>query len=102
MHDDVLSSVRTNKMLNARFKKNQSLLRIPRPELLAAGIAVESKVVLSAAGKASNGVLGGESLEAGSKSSRSHLALEAKNVGSKTSNVRSSHGGTRDGVLSSN
>jgi hypothetical protein len=65
---------------------------------LTAGVAVESKVVLGAALKTGDLVLGGELSEAGAEGSRGLLALKGQNVGSKTSNVGSSHGGTRDGV----
>jgi hypothetical protein len=71
---------------------------VDKRKRLTAGVAVESKVVLGAALKTGDLVLCGELSQAGGKGSRSLLALEGKDVGSETSNVRSSHGGTRDGV----
>jgi hypothetical protein len=74
--------------------RNKRMLR----RCLTAGVTVESKVVLGAALKTSDLVLGGESSKTGGERSRRYLALKSENVGSKTSNVGSSHGGTRDGV----
>lgn len=70
-----------------------------RSNRLTAGVAVKSEVVLGARRKASDLVLGGQGLDAGGESGRGLLALESKKVGSETSNVGRSHGGTRDGVL---
>lgn len=66
---------------------------------LTAGVAVESKVVLGAGGKTGDLVLGGKSGETGRENGRGNLALESQNVGSETSNMGRSHGGTGDGVL---
>lgn len=63
-------------------------------------VAVEGKVVLGAGGNTADLGLEGKGLDAGSESSRGLLALESQEVGSETSNVGSSHGGTGDGVLS--
>lgn len=63
------------------------------------GVAVEGKVVDGAGGKTGDLALEGESSEAGGESSRCLLALESQDVGSETSNVGGSHGGTGDGVL---
>lgn len=66
---------------------------------LTRGVAIEGKVVGGTAGKTSDLVLVGQGLNAGTENSGGHLALESQKVGGKTSNVGSSHGGTRDGVL---
>ena len=66
---------------------------------LTAGVAVESKVILGAAGQTSDLVLGGKSGDAGRQSSRGLLALETQQVSSEASNMRRSHRGTGDGVL---
>jgi hypothetical protein len=66
---------------------------------LTAGVAVESKVVLGARRKTGDLVLGGKGLEAGGESSGGPLALKTQDVSTKTSNVGSSHGSTRDGIL---
>jgi hypothetical protein len=66
---------------------------------LTAGVAVEGKVVLGARRKTGDLVLSGKGLEARGESSGSPLALKAQDVSTETSNVGSSHGGTRDGVL---
>lgn len=97
MRDNAFPSATTNRMLKARFQNNAwDISLIGR---LTAWVAVEGKVVLGARGKPSDGVLCGKSLQAGGKSRGSPLALQAKNVGSETSNVRGSHRSTRDGVL---
>jgi hypothetical protein len=66
---------------------------------LTAGVTVEGKVVLGARRKTGDLVLERKGLDAGGKSSGGLLALEAQEVGTETSNVGSSHGGTRDRVL---
>lgn len=66
---------------------------------LSVGVAVEGKVVLGTAGETGDLVLLGKSSETGGESSGGLLALEAKDVGSETSNVGRSHRGTGDGVL---
>lgn len=70
-----------------------------RSNRLTAGVAVESEVVLGAGVETSDLVLGSQGLHAGRESGRGLLALESKKVGSETSNVGRSHGGTRDSVL---
>jgi hypothetical protein len=77
----------TMRAVNRRSKKR-----------LTAGVAVESEVVLGAALEAGDLVLGGEGSEAGAEGSRGLLALKREDVSSKTSDVGSSHRGTRDGV----
>jgi hypothetical protein len=91
LEDNMLPYLNWFQELHAR---NEQMLR----RCSTAGVAVESKVVLGAALKTSDLVLGGKSSKTGGESSRGDLALKSKNVGSKTSNVGSSHGGTRDGV----
>jgi hypothetical protein len=66
---------------------------------LTRGVAVEGKLVGSSAREASDLALVGQSNNAGTESSRGLLALEAEEIGSETSNVGGSHGGSRDGVL---
>jgi hypothetical protein len=67
--------------------------------ILTTGIAVESKVVLGARTKTSDLVLERKGCEAVGESCGGFLTLEAKDVGSQASNVRSGHRGTRNGVL---
>lgn len=62
-------------------------------------VAVVGEIVDSARGHASDDVLGGGVLDLLAESSRAGRALESAEVGSKTSDVGSSHGSTRDGVL---
>lgn len=62
-------------------------------------VAIVGEVVDSARGHASDDVLGGGVLDLLAESSGASRALESAEVGSKTSNVGSGHGGTRDGVL---
>jgi hypothetical protein len=66
---------------------------------LTAGVAVEGKVVHGTRRNARDLVLQRQCLDAAGKDGRGLLALEAKEVCGETSNVRGSHGGTRDGVL---
>lgn len=66
---------------------------------LTAGVAVEGKVVCCARRNTRDLVLQRKCLDAAGESGRGLLALEAEKVGGETSNVRSSHGSTGDGVL---
>lgn len=66
---------------------------------LTTGVTVEGELVLGTRRKTSDLVLQRQGSETGGEGSRGLLALETKDVGGKTSNVGSSHGGTRDGVL---
>jgi hypothetical protein len=76
--------------------KNTSLAKTGN---LTRGVAVEGKLVESAAGETGDLALVGQSNDAGTESSGGLLALEGEEVGSKTGNVGGSHRGSRDGVL---
>ena len=92
MHQNALSPAIINETFHiSNHKKLTTAKSILLGIRLTAGVTIESKVVLGAGGKASEDVLCGKSLKAGSKSSRRHLALEGENVSRKTSNVGSSH-----------
>ena len=66
---------------------------------LTAGVAVEGKLVLGTRRKTSDLVLQRKRGETSGEGGRGLLALESEDVGGETSNVWSSHGGTRDRVL---
>ena len=70
--------------------------------LLTAGVAVEGEQVGGAAGDAGDGVGGGQVPDAVAHGDAAGEAAEATEVSSQTSNVRRSHGGSADGVLSKN
>jgi hypothetical protein len=65
---------------------------------LTAGVTVEGEVVDSARRDTGDDVLDGKSLDTGGEGGGGSLTLKTLEVCSKTCNVRSSHGGTRDGV----
>jgi hypothetical protein len=66
---------------------------------LSGGVAVEGEPVGGTAGETSDLAGGGKSNQAAAESSGGLLTLETEDVSSETSNVGSSHGGSRDGVL---
>ncbi len=63
------------------------------------GVAVESKLVDSAAGKTSELASGGDALDVGAQRSGRLLAVLGEEVGTETSDVGGRHGGAGDGVL---
>lgn len=65
---------------------------------LARRIAVESNEVSGTRGNAAERTAAGKSLDTGTKRRWGSATLQAQEVGTKTSNVRSSHRGARDGV----
>lgn len=68
------------------------------PNRLSRGVAVEGKVVDSAAGDAGELVLGRGALDVGAELSGGLPAEEGEEVGTETSDVGAGHGGTRDGA----
>ena len=80
-------------MRNMLAKTNQ------RVGCLTAGVSVESEVVHGAGWDTGDLVLERQALDTRRKSSRGLGALESQKVGTETSNVRSSHGSSGDGVL---
>ena len=98
-HDLIFVTDHACRVPSSYFTNAHKLHFGKRKEKLTRWVSVEDEVVSCATREIADLVFLRQSNNAGTKRSWGNLALKSKEVGSETSNMGSSHGGTRDGVL---